>query len=730
METNDKRVSVNRNLLILLILIQVIICRSITSQWYIQTTRMQLNSISFKSQTTGMAVGNNGIILRTTNAGNNWIFSSLNNGINFSSVTCMDNLTGWATGINTGTSSIYKTTNSGINWQTMFTSPAINSYNLNIIQFVTNQTGWAIGSKGKILKSTNGGNNWDIQTYSAGNDNLTSIYMVNVNTGWITSSTEFLTKKILKTTNGGMLWQLISSDTGQGYRKILFSDDNHGWILEDPWSILRTTNSGNNWTRIYHGIEGSTNSFYFTDSLRGWIVNSWGSIYRTDNGGQSWYQQKPAEGYWYQGNVLMDIFFINKDTGWACGGKSRVFKTTNGGINWVKEFNTIEGMLKSIKFVNNLTGWVVSNIGRISKTINGGIKWEPQISGSNSSLNSLDFQNELTGIAVGTSGTILRTTNAGINWIQDNSVTALKLNSIDMLNNGTGYICGNSGFICRTTNNGVNWITLNSETSKNLYSICFTSDNMCWAAGDSIVLKTTDSGNNWEVKMSDFYKYNMVQFVNPRVGWLICNKVQAVPPPFGSYIIRKILKTLNGGESWDTVYSQSNVNSNFIGLSFSDSVNGWITSNTSEILRTTNGGTSFSNSNTSLYQSLYSVYAYSSQFAWIASDSGTVYSTYNGNTIGINSYNSEVPVLYNLFQNYPNPFNPTTKITFALPFKSFITLKVYDLLGREIETLVNTSLNVGKYDVVFNASNLASGVYFYRIESERFSETKKMIVLK
>ncbi len=89
-----------------------------------------------------------------------------------------------------------------------------------------------------------------------------------------------------------------------------------------------------------------------------------------------------------------------------------------------------------------------------------------------------------------------------------------------------------------------------------------------------------------------------------------------------------------------------------------------------------------------------------------------------------------LPKEFSLSQNYPNPFNPTTKIEFALPQRAQTRIIVYDVLGREIETLLNRELESGYYESNFNAINLHSGVYFYRIQSGNFIQTKKMILMK
>ncbi len=92
--------------------------------------------------------------------------------------------------------------------------------------------------------------------------------------------------------------------------------------------------------------------------------------------------------------------------------------------------------------------------------------------------------------------------------------------------------------------------------------------------------------------------------------------------------------------------------------------------------------------------------------------------------------NVEIPVMFSLSQNYPNPFNPTTVINYSIPEVTNVKLKVFDMLGREIKTLVNKEQNAGNYNIQFDASNLSSGVYFYRIEAGSFVASKKLLLLK
>ena len=97
---------------------------------------------------------------------------------------------------------------------------------------------------------------------------------------------------------------------------------------------------------------------------------------------------------------------------------------------------------------------------------------------------------------------------------------------------------------------------------------------------------------------------------------------------------------------------------------------------------------------------------------------------------GVTPISMTIPDEYSLSQNYPNPFNPTTKINFALPKQGFVTLKIYDVLGREVRTLVNEVKSAGQYSVDFNASEFASGVYFYKLETNGFNDVKRMMLIK
>ncbi len=118
--------------------------------------------------------------------------------------------------------------------------------------------------------------------------------------------------------------------------------------------------------------------------------------------------------------------------------------------------------------------------------------------------------------------------------------------------------------------------------------------------------------------------------------------------------------------------------------------------------------------------------------AWVGLD-GTnkrIYWDRYSAVVGIPGNQNEIPQTFILNQNYPNPFNPVTKIEFSIPFEEFVSLKVFDILGREVAVPVSKNMKAGKYTVDFDASKLSSGVYIYRIEAGRFTDAKKMILIK
>ena len=157
-----------------------------------------------------------------------------------------------------------------------------------------------------------------------------------------------------------------------------------------------------------------------------------------------------------------------------------------------------------------------------------------------------------------------------------------------------------------------------------------------------------------------------------------------------------------------------------------------------------NGGLNWVNQLNPVNLILNDLYFTNSLTGWAVGNSGIILKTTTGGIVGFKSVSSEIPDKFVLTQNYPNPFNPVTKIKFDIPTPlnppfakggtakpgGFVRLTIYDALGRELAVLVNEQLKPGSYEVEWNGSNYPSGVYFYKLIAEEYTETKKMILIK
>ena len=385
---------------------------------------------------------------------------------------------------------------------------------------------------------------------------------------------------------------------------------------------------------------------------------------------------------------ITGIKFIDSLRGWACtsigtGGFNEcyILHTTNGGTNWFVQYTAPNATFNAICVIDSnyiYAGGDSAATAKFSKTTNGGLNWIDVPTPVNMSIDDMVFLNKDSGwTTAGNVGADVRTTtNGGLNWIVRTSGIASQTQRIFFLNYNTGY-CGANFFLYKTTNAGLNWI-LNGNFSTTVQSIYFLNINTAWVGlSPSIsanVAYTSNGGLNWTNQSLTPYNLNIIDiyFANDQTGW-------------GGVAFNKIYVTTNAGLNWgyqnDTQFSSR--------ISFVNVNSGW--TGGSGIAHTTNGGGPF---------------------------------------VNVQSISNEIPGGYKLFQNYPNPFNPTTTINFDIKTRSFVSIVVFDVLGREIDLLVNVNLKAGSYEYTFDANNLPSGTYFYRLQTENFIETRKMVLIK
>lgn len=411
------------------------------------------------------------------------------------------------------------------------------------------------------------------------------------------------------------------------------------------------------------------------------------------------------------GGRFDDVFFINANTGWIIDPSfrlgthpGRVLKTINGGLNWIVQIDTGHAYYRCIGFADSLNGWI-GTIGDADsaaidttlfyRTIDGGTSWAKitNITGP--------WPKGICGLCVVNTSIIyacgrysspahfLKSTDGGATWIsKDMSAYASRLIDCYFYSPTSGFVTGgigstysnSKGIVLFTSDGGENWVNrfTTSDTSQWGWKISFPSVNTGYVSlekehppGPCYFLKTTDGGVTWEQKqfMNNYYDEEGVGFVNDNTGW-----IRGWSGP--------TFVTTNGGISWQLA-------------NFGNYINRFRFLN-----------------DTLAYAVGYNVYMYSRY------------------PIGIEPISTTIPVKYLLFQNYPNPFNPSTNIKFNLPNSSFTKLIVYDALGKELVTLVNEQLNAGTYEANWNASNFSSGLYFYKLTVENYTDTRKMLLVK
>lgn len=436
----------------------------------------------------------------------------------------------------------------------------------------------------------------------------------------------------------------------------------------------------------------------------------------------------------------LSMDFAGEDHGIVCGGfidfssYGRASYTTNRGADWYSA--SVPDSAKffySVKFSNAGTAYMGGTFqpsvkNKLTSENPEGSEWKAFFLKSANygkdwigiyskdltlynSLEAIDFINENKGIAIanifdsqaGNSDKIIITNDSGINWsilLSLNFSYQADLVSIQYVSDDLICAAGNyskdniyRGLFFRTSDGGTNWDTV-AMGDLTINNFCFSDRFTGYLLGTdneknlSVLYKTSDGGLYWEhlQTFTDNY-YNGVTFLKESSCGLLYGFRRLYENPALSL-------TFDHGISWRNQYIPPTTD-----LLFSDAV-----IITTEEMNVT-GGEVFS--------------------------SGIVLHTTHGGWTYINS-NTEFPDedQFYLFQNYPNPFNPVTKLEFEISNLGLVSLKVYDILGKEIKTLVKEIKPAGTYSIEFDGSNLASGIYYYSLEAGEFRDIKRMVLLK
>ena len=475
----------------------------------------------------------------------------------------------------------------------------------------------------------------------------------------------------------------------------------------------------------------------FISSDTGWVVGQGGTILKTTDGGNTWIQQNSNTT-----NRLLSVSFIDNQAGWAGGDDGILLKTTDGGNNWQTGSISYCDQIYGLVFLNENVGCVASDYsyqppyphygyyGQIRRTTDSGNSWEIVYEmGGASFLDLFALKENLW--SVGEVSSIGRSTNAGVSWdVSLNQPTPHWLFGVNFCDSLTGWAVGGGSdteLILNCTDGGLSWqIQKLSYQFQTLYGICFTDLQHGWAVGAAgIILKTFNGGISWiQYESPTTNHLRKVQFPEINIGYAV-GANGTIIKYLGNFNYINVIypngdDTLLVGSSYSILWDSQNINDVKIDYSIDDGLNWiniidslpssglleWIVPNTP----TTQGRIKISDKNN---PGIFDISDEAFQIDYL---------------VGVDD--THKLYYYNLSQNYPNPFNPSTVISYQLPVIGFVTLKVYDILGREVATLVNEEKPAGEYEVEFNGTNLPSGIYFYQIKAGNYSETKKMVLLK
>jgi len=380
------------------------------------------------------------------------------------------------------------------------------------------------------------------------------------------------------------------------------------------------------------------------------------------------------------GNQLRRVQFTTSLIGYSAGGNGTFMKTIDGGDTWSTISIGSNPYISSIFFLNQNTGWLGTSSSSIAKTTDGGTTWALLPIPTTSFTASLHFINDQTGFASSNGGKILKTVNGGTNWVNI-APSNIPWGEIQFLTENTGYVLQHYD-VYRTTNSGVSWSTVlhNSGGINYFQEMDFINGATGWVTITGQIAKTTNAGDTWAFQPIAMNRPMAVKFLDENIGWCVGYNDNF------SNTSGVVTATRNGGANWVT---QTVIPNNvFWDVSFIDQNLGWASGNSS---------LSF---------------------------------TANGSLVSVTPVSTQTPDAFSLNQNYPNPFNPTTNIKFAITKSDFVTLKIYSMNGAEVKTVVNEKMNIGSYEVSFDAAGLTSGTYFYTLQSGEFKETKRMMLIK
>lgn len=655
----------------------------------------------------------------------------------------------------TATGGVYRSTNNGDSWT--FSSAGLT--NMRITSLVVSNEKLFAGTSGSgVFYSTDNGTHWNANNKGLEFENVTSIAVFGTNI-FVASQ-----NGIFRSTDNGDNWVAVRSNT---YINTLIVAGNYIFAGTNGYGLLRSTNNGNSWDIKLYNNNSSLGNVDILERLETNLFAKLNNkLFRSTDSGNSWNNindSLPITAVVTSGKNL----FATKDYG-------EILRSTDNGATWTVVSNDLYlKILKTITVFNNNLFIGTENYGVYRSTNNGG-NWSAVNYGL-ANINSSNFIISKANLFVGTEHQgVFRSTNNGSNWIETNNSDFPK--GYNSLNRWSGVIpvnclaasegnlfaaTGGSG-VYRSTNNGDNWTAVNNGLASYI-NVLLVSGTSIYAGGGG-VYHSTNNGEQWILSDSSIRSLPISSLA------VIGSKLFAGCAKQGV----GVLFSTNYGASWDTIQrnltpinfvtSLAVLDTNlFVGTFYGvyklkndtlvrmDGIPGipiysLAVSNKNIFVRndrgvflSTNNGTSWADKSDGLPKYTQGVITHSVLNTFAVYDENIFFGTASFGVwkrplteviTGIGKTNTNHPMEFILSQNYPNPFNPTTTIKYALHKSGIVKLIIYDALGRQIRTLVDETKTAGSYHVVFNAVNLSSGIYYFRLQSNEFVQTKKLILMK
>jgi photosystem II stability/assembly factor-like uncharacterized protein len=710
-----------RNIFICIITYILILNFNSVAQWELRYPDIPadfINDLIFTSSTDGYFVNNGGAVYKTTDGGITWFNQKFIADHNLYKINFIDEQTGFSYVRKNVVYYPYDipliyTTDAGNTWQ----ESQIALWSANTFLPVSSNILIKAGSNIQTLNNFFGG--WQttftqptfiigdslwFEEYSYGSifqlEKLDDNSILALGNSWqarahniITDSVSF----ILKSTDNGQSWDTLWCDLPIEMKTISFADNSTGWIAGESGRIYKTTDGGANWF-LQLGNSQSPSVFpieqIFALDQQNIYASTLSGMFISSNGGNTWHPRS------FPGYNSLKLFFKDPLNGFAYG--TDLLLTTDGGLSWSRVSNTIKDDIVKVDFIDKLNGWALS-YSKIYNTTNGGYNWSEQFSfeGSNWKQLGLKFISPLKGW-IATLYSAFSTSDGGQTWDSMSVGNGFRFfgGDVDYYDSQLGVLCNiwkesvpgsnvyNIPGILITTDGGDSWqintYTINAEYS-GFKKIRFVAPDSIWAINNKGIWLSNDTAKTWQPVYSTGYflgSYSF-DFINPTDGCF-------------SQVGHSFKFTTDAGQIWQDHSLKKYIFINdyqMVGKDIFGNYRIFAVGNDGRLLKYTMNITDpdyYPKSHTGRDLNSLSLFMENRlPHLWAGGDGFTILYSKTELVTDIEKNDDIIIKNFHLYQNYPNPFNPSTKISWQSPVSSHQTIKVFDVLGREVATLVD-----------------------------------------